>query len=114
MIIIKISYKKSEIRIKKKYDKNIKVLKYLDKNYEICRKSNFNVIGDMTFKDIFNEYLKSEEFEKEIEKLKDEQNSEKYIKDYILKAYNFIHYFSKPICKNILYSLFIISYKYIN
>jgi len=82
---------------KKKYDKNIKVLKYLDKNYEICRKSNFNVIGDMTFKDIFNEYLKSEEFEKEIEKLKDEQNSEKYIKDYIIKAYNFIHYFSKPI-----------------
>ena len=82
---------------KKKYDKNIKVLKYLDKNYEICRKSNFNVIGDMTFKEIFNEYLKSEEFEKEIEKLKDEQNSEKYIKDYIIKAYNFIHYFSKPI-----------------
>ena len=80
---------------KKKYDKNIKTLKYLEKNNEICKKSNFNVIGNMTFKQIFNEYLKSDEFEREIEKLREEQNSEKYIKDYIIKAYNFIRYFSK-------------------
>ena len=79
---------------KKKYDKNVKVLKYLEKNDEICKKSNFNVIGNMTFRDLFGEYLKSEEFEKEIEKLKEEQNNDNYIKDYIIKAYNFIHYFS--------------------
>ena len=80
---------------KKKYDNNMKTLKYLDKNNEICRKSNFNVIGNMTVKELFKEYLKSEEFEKEVEKLKDEQNDDKYIKDYILKAYGFIRYFSK-------------------
>ena len=78
----------------KKYDNNVKVLKYLEKNYDICKKSNFNVIGNMTFREIFNEYLKSDEFEKEVEKLKTEQNNDKYIKDYMIKAYSFINYFS--------------------
>ena len=80
---------------KKKYENNTKVLKYLEDNYEISRKSNFNVIGNMKFKDLFKEYLKSEEFEREIEKLKEEQNNDNYIKDYIIKAYGFINYFSK-------------------
>ena len=48
----------------------------------------------MTVTDLFKEYLKSEEFEKEIEKLKEEQNNDNYIKDYILKAFGFIKYFS--------------------
>ena len=91
----KIIHQKKRNPDKKKYDNNIRTLKYLEKNNEICKKSNFNVIGNMTFKQIFNEYLKSEEFEREIEKLREEQNSEKYIKDYIIKAYNFISYFSK-------------------
>ena len=78
----------------KKYDNNVKVLKYLEKNEEISRKSNFNVIGKMTFREIFNEYLKSEEFEKEIEKLKTENNNDKYIKDYIIKAFSFVNYFA--------------------
>ena len=79
---------------RKKYNNNLRTLKYLEKNNEISRKSNFNVIGNMTVTDLFKEYLKSEEFEKEIEKLKEEQNNDNYIKDYIIKAYNFIHYFS--------------------
>ena len=79
---------------KKKYDNNVRVLEYLEKNEEICKKSNFNVIGNMTFKELFREYLKSEEFEKEIEKLKEEQNNDNYIIEYIIKAYNFINYFS--------------------
>ena len=79
---------------KKKYENNMRVLKYLEENEEICKKSNFNVIGNMVFKDLFKEYLKSEEFEREIEKLKEEQNSENYIKEYIIKAYSFINYFS--------------------
>ena len=79
---------------KKKYDNNVRVLKYLENNEEICKKSNFNVIGNMTFKELFREYLKSEEFEKEIEKLKEEQNNDNYIIEYIIKAYNFINYFS--------------------
>lgn len=88
--------KKKIKRDKKKYDTNIKVLRYLEKNDNICKKSNFNIIGNMTFKDIFNEYLKSEEFEKEIEKLKIENNNnEIYVKNYIINAFNFINYFSK-------------------
>ena len=78
----------------KKYDNNVKVLKYLEKNEEISRKSYFNVIGKMTFREIFNEYLKSEEFEKEIEKLKTENNNDKYIKDYIIKSFSFVNYFA--------------------
>lgn len=82
---------------KKKYENNKKVLKYLEKNINISKNSNFDVIGNLTFREMFNEYLKSEEFENEILKLKSEDNSEKYIKDYINKAYNFIDYFSREI-----------------
>ena len=80
-------------RDKKKYDNNVKVLRYLEKNQDICIKSTFNIIGNITFKDMFNEYLKSEEFEKEIEKLKTENNTDNYINDYIIKAHNFINFF---------------------
>ena len=80
-------------RDKKKYDNNVKVLRYLEKNQDICIKSTFNIIGNITFKDMFNEYLKSEEFEKEIEKLKTENNTDNYINDYIIKAHKFVNYF---------------------
>ena len=80
---------------KDKYEKNQKVLEYLDRNSNISKSSNFNAIRKMTFKEIFKEYLKSEEFEKDILKLKNKDNNERYIKDYINKAYNFLEYFSK-------------------
>jgi len=79
---------------KDKYEKNQKVLEYLDRNSNISKNSNFNVISKLTFREIFKEYLKSEEFEKDILKLKD-KDSERYIKDYIIKAYDFLDYFSK-------------------
>ena len=80
---------------KDKYEKNQKVLEYLDRNSNISKSSNFNVISKLTFREIFKEYLKSEEFEKDILKLKNKDNNERYIKDYINKAYNFLEYFSK-------------------
>ena len=80
---------------KDKHEKNQKVLEYLDRNSNISKSSNFNVISKMTFREIFKEYLKSEEFEKDILKLKNKDNSERYIKDYINKAYDFLDYFSK-------------------
>lgn len=82
---------------KKKYEKNKKVLSYLEKNEEICKISKFDVISEMTFAELFEEYLKSEEFEKEIENLKLEENSENYIKNYVKRADTFIEYFSQPI-----------------
>ena len=49
----------------------------------------------MTFSDLYNEYLKSKEFEDDIMKLKSEENeNEEYIKDYIVKANDYIKYFS--------------------
>lgn len=80
---------------KDKHEKNQKVLEYLDRNSNISKSSNFNVISKLTFREIFKEYLKSEEFEKDILKLKNKDNSERYIKDYINKAYDFLDYFSK-------------------
>ena len=80
---------------KAKYDKNQKVLEYLESNSDIRKSSNFNVISKLTFRKIFKEYLKSEEFENDILELKNKNNSEDYIKEYINKAENFLDYFSK-------------------
>ena len=77
----------------KKYEKNQKVIVYLKKNEEILKKSKFDVIGNMTVSQLFDEYLKSAEFEKEVVKLQSEGNDMNYIKDYISKAFGFINYF---------------------
>ena len=49
----------------------------------------------MTFSDLYNEYLKSKEFQEDILKSKkEEKESEEYINDYIVKANDYIKYFS--------------------
>ena len=53
------------------------------------------MISGLKFREIFKEYLKSEEFENDILELKNKNNSDKYIKDYINQAYDFLDYFSK-------------------
>lgn len=94
----------SECPDKKKYQNNCEVIKYLEKNDYICKNSNFDVIGNMTFSKLFNEYLESKEFEEDIIKLKIIENNKindkpefikEYIDDYIIKAYDFINYFLK-------------------
>lgn len=67
----------------------------MDSNSDIRKSSNFNVISKLTFRKIFKEYLKSEEFENDILELKNKNNSEDYIIEYINKAENFLDYFSK-------------------
>ena len=76
------------------YYHNISVLEYLENNYEISEKSNFNNFKNMAFYQIFNEYLKSKEFEMEIASLKKEKETEKYIKNYIIKASGLMEFFS--------------------
>ena len=78
----------------KNYEYNLKVLKYLENNKEIGEKSKFNKIKNMKYSQIFNEYLESKEFGKEISTLKQENESDKYIKDYIFKARNFLNFFN--------------------
>jgi len=85
--------KKKRIVDIKKYNKNLKVMEYLNKNEDIVKKSKFDIIGNMTVTQMFNEYLKSDEFEKEVLKLEEEGDSISYIKDYISKAFGFINYF---------------------
>ena len=66
----------------------------MEKNENIKKKINFDYIKGMTFGELFKEYLESREFEKDILKLKQKENPE-YIKNYIIKAYTFIEYFSE-------------------
>ena len=50
----------------------------------------------MSFSDLFKEYIKSKEFEVDILKLKKEGNEDQdYINNYIIKANDFIDFFSK-------------------
>ena len=81
---------------KKKYIKNLKILKYLEEenNKNIREKINFESIEKMTFIDLLNEYLKSAEFEEDIKILQKKEKSE-YINDYIIKAFNYINHFSQ-------------------
>ena len=76
------------------YYHNLEVLKYLEQNNDIEENSNFNVIKNMKYYEIYNEYIKSKEFEIEIASLKQQKESDKYIKDYIIIAFKLIDFFS--------------------
>ena len=79
----------------KKYQHNLSVLEYLNNNKAICEKSNFHAIKNMKFSQIFKEYLESKEFGFEISTLKKNNENEKYIKDYIVKAKNFLNFLNQ-------------------
>ena len=76
-----------------KYHHNLSVLEYLKKNKEISRKSNFNNIKNMKLYEIYDEYLNSKEFKMDISRLKQQKETDKYIKKYIIRAINLIDYF---------------------
>ncbi len=76
------------------YHHNLSVINYLEANKEISEKSNFKKFKDMKFYEIYNEYLKSKEFEMEIASLKQEKETDNYIKNYIIKASDLIDFFS--------------------
>ena len=66
------------------------------KTKKLQKKINFDIIQKMTYRELFDEYLKSKEFEEDILKLKNEEKEEqKYINNYIIKANNLMNYFSK-------------------
>jgi primosomal protein N'' len=78
-----------------KYKNNLIVLDYLDKNPEICEKSGFDLISKMKYGDLLEEYFKSDEFDKAIKKLYEENEEEDYIKEYISKAKTYVKFFSE-------------------
>ena len=75
------------------YKNNLKVLEYLDKNYEISEKSDFNKIKNMKYYEIYNVFMESIEFKLQIYKLKKEEEDDKYIQIYIIMDKNYINYF---------------------
>ena len=85
-------YKNRNVDIAK-YKRNISVLEYLDNNPEICQNSGFDIFSNMKYADLLDEYFKSEEFEKAICKLREENEDEEYIKEYIMKSKSYLHFF---------------------
>lgn len=87
-------FKETNIEVDlKKYEKNLKVLEYLNENEDIQRKSNFINICSLTYKEILNEYFFSKEFEDSVEQLKKENEKQKYIEQYIAKSESYIEFF---------------------
>ena len=80
-------------------DKNKNNLILLDflkekENQNKCKIRKIYNIFNTKIRELFNEYLKSDEFEQSIIRLKEEGNYSEYIKDYIIKAEEFVNYFS--------------------
>lgn len=79
-----------------KYEHNIEVVDYLDKNVDICKNSHFNKIGEMKIHDIFKGYLENEDFKLELENLKNKEfENDEYIYRYKELAENLIAHYSK-------------------
>ena len=76
-----------------KYEKNLQVLKYLDNNNEISKKSGFDIISNMIYADILKEYFNSYEFENSIYKLRNEEENEDYISEYLIKGKTYVKFF---------------------
>lgn len=77
-----------------KYLKNVNVLKYLEQNPEISKKSGFDIIKGLKYKDILKNYFISAEFEQSLEKLKTENEPQEYIQSYIYRAKNYLKFYN--------------------
>jgi len=78
----------------KKYLKNKEVMKYLEDNPEICRKSGFDIIMNKKYKELLNIYFSSAEFEDSIIRLKKENETKEYVLDYVIKAKRYVQFYS--------------------
>ena len=81
----------SKTENKNNYLYNKSVLEYLEKNKKRFKELNYNIFN-MTYSQLYNEYLKSVEFEEEIASLTKKETL-RYTKKYILKAINLINFF---------------------
>ena len=86
-------YKNKDID-KKKCWKNKNVLEYLKQNPDIAKKSGFDKIQNMKYKDLMKAYFISKEFEDSIIQLKKEKETHDYIQTYIYYAKTYIKFFS--------------------
>ena len=87
------NYKKKKIDYCK-YTNNLEVLDYLKKNPEISKNSGFDELSKKTYAEILNDYFNSKDFDESIQQLKNENEDEDYIREYILKAKHYVKFFS--------------------
>ena len=76
------------------YEHNKKVLKYLEENEIISKKSGFDLIQNYTYKELLYRYFNSNQFEHSIVQLINEKESPEYINEYINKAKNYLNFYS--------------------
>ena len=88
-----IKWRKSDLRGINNYLHNKSVLDYLENNKDTFKNFNYNIFN-MTYSQLYKEYMESKEFEMEIANLTKTETL-KYIKNYIVKAKNFFKFFSK-------------------
>ena len=79
---------------KEKNRKNIEILDYLNKEYEIIQKSEFDKIKEMKYVDILKAYFLSKEFENYIINMFKKEEKE-YIVRYINQALNYVNGYIK-------------------
>ena len=79
---------------KTKLMRNKEVLKYLENNPEICKRSGFDIIQNMKYKDLLKIYFISAEFENSINQLKDENESLDYIQEYTYRAKTYVKFYT--------------------
>ena len=78
---------------KEKVKTNTKVLNYLDSNDNIRIKSGLDIFLNSTYKDIIQEYMNGNIFEKDIEKLHLEGESDEYINKYRFIGKHWIEFY---------------------
>lgn len=79
---------------KKKQQKNLDVLKYLDRNPLISKISSFDIIKKMKYKNLLKAYFISKEFENSIIELHQKKEKVEYIEKYVNEALGYIQFFS--------------------
>ena len=87
------NYNKKDKKLQKLILYNKNALQYLENNMNISEKSKFNIMKNLKLSEIYKQYLKSKSFGNAISSLK--QENQKYIKSYIIKAYDFLKIIEK-------------------
>ena len=77
-----------------KYLKNLNVLKYLEDNPDVAKRSGFDKIQNMKYKELLKIYFTSSQFENSINQLKAENESSEYIQEYVYRSKTFVKFFT--------------------
>ena len=88
--ILKLDTRRQDLE---KYRFNVDVLNYLDRNPLISKNSSFNIIRKMKYKDLFNAFIASKEFEDCIIELHQKKEKIEYIEKYVNKALSYVNFY---------------------